>query len=172
MRSNSKAVAGAIAVYKMSEPLSTDASGIYLGKTSVYKLPFYLDCSRLINPHMAIIGISGAGKSYMVKSFVAKSVLHQNSMVLAVDWNDEYKELIEFLSGKILSFGKDFRINIMDVYSSLGGISNITELIDNMIELDQGQKSKLHGYLLELFSQDRPRNLSELISKAKEGDAL
>src|SRR5208283_3881850 len=109
MKSNSRAVAGTIAVYKMSEPVSTMPAGIYMGKTMVYKLPFYLNYSDMINPHMAIIGMSGAGKSYMLKSVLAKSVIHNNSRVLAIDWNDEYRELIEFLSGRILSFGKDFK---------------------------------------------------------------
>ena len=172
MKSNSRAVAGAIALYKMSEPVSASASGIYLGKTMVYKLPFYLDTTDLINPHMAIIGTSGAGKSYLLKSFVAKSVLHGNARVLAIDWNDEYRELMEFLSGKILSFGRDFRINIMDVYTDTGSIANITELMDGMVELDRAQKSELHNRLLALFGEDGPKNLKTLISRTKGEDAL
>ncbi len=169
---NSQSVAGAISIYKMSEPVSATTSGVYLGKTAIYKLPFYLDSSVLINPHMAIIGISGAGKSYMLKSVVAKSVLHRNSKVLTIDWNDEYRELIEFLSGQILSFGRDFKINIMDVYSVPSGISNITELMDSMIELEEGQKSELHSHLLELFGGNGPKNLRVLISKIKTKDLL
>lgn len=172
MKSNSKAVSGTIAVYKMSEPVSSRPVGIYLGKTKAYKLPFYLDNQELINPHMTIIGMSGAGKSYMLKSFVAKSVIYYNSRILAIDWNDEYRELIEFLSGKILSFGKDFRINVMDVYTGPSGIANITELIDNMIELEQGQKSELNNQLLELFGDSGPKNLRTLISKTRKKDII
>jgi hypothetical protein len=92
--------------------------------------------------------------------------------MLTIDWNDEYRDLTEFLSGRILSFGKDFKINIMDVYSSPAGISNIIELMDGMIELDQGQKSALHGHLLELFGEDKPKNLRTLTSQIKGKDAL
>lgn len=172
MKSNSKAVARTIALYEMSEPVSTTTDGIYLGKTMVYRLPFYLDNSNLINPHMAIIGTSGAGKSYMLKSFVAKSVLHNRSRILAIDWNDEYRELTEFLSGTVLSFGRDFRINIMDVYAGPGGIANITELIDSMVELDRSQKSDLHNHLLALSEEMGPKNLKTLISRTKSENVL
>jgi hypothetical protein len=121
---------------------------------------------------MAIIGISGAGKSYLLKSFVAKSVLHGTANVLAIDWNDEYRELIDFLSGRVLSFGSDFKINIMDVYSTPGSISNITEMIDAIVGLDPGQKSVLHTRLLELLTTNGPKSLGALIARTKECDIL
>ncbi len=174
MRFNSKAAACAINMALMSEPLpNPEPPAIYLGKTMIYKLPFYLNCSALINPHMAIIGMSGSGKSYLLKSYVVKAVLHNKARVLVIDWNDEYRELIEFLSGKILNFGKDFKINLMDVYSgSLSSVSNVTEFINGMIELDQNQKSALHGHLLELFSTNGVKNISALISRTKITDPL
>jgi ABC-type dipeptide/oligopeptide/nickel transport system ATPase component len=152
----------------MSEPIPGGQGGIYLGKTLVYGLPFYLDCNSLMNPHIAIIGMSGSGKSYLLKSVVAKSVINQGAKLLAIDWNDEYSELIGFLSGKVLNFGKDFRINVMDTYSgSLGGASNLVELIDTMLGLEQTQRSLLHGVILELFGEEGPKNLGSLISKVK-----
>jgi hypothetical protein len=157
----------------MSEPVTKSTNGIYLGKTMAYKLPFYLDRSVLINPHMAIIGMSGSGKSYFLKAIVTKSVIYHRASLLAIDWNDEYHELIEFLNGKVLSFGSDFRINVMDVYSgSLGGASNITELIDAMLGLDKEQRSSLHGLLLSLFSEPVAKNLSSLARIAKDHDKV
>jgi DNA helicase HerA-like ATPase len=173
MKSDSRSISKAIGVYRMSEPTPKHAKGIYIGKTMVYKAPFYLDSSSLLNPHMAIIGMSGSGKSYMLKSFVAKSVVHNGARMLTIDWNDEYREFIEFLSGRILSFGKDFKINVMDVYlGSLGGISNIIELIDSMVELDQTQKSELHTILISLTSSKEAKNLKSLISIGSQNKVL
>jgi hypothetical protein len=173
MKSNSKSIAGAICLYKMSEPASSEPHGIYLGKTMIYGLPFYLDHTSLINPHMAIIGMSGSGKSYLLKSFVAKSVINNGASMLAIDWNDEYREMVEFLSGTVLSFGNDFKINIMEVYcGSLGGASNTTELIDTMLGLEQSQRSSLHNLLLELFGEEGPKNLTSLVRKAKSREPL
>lgn len=165
MKSDSRSISKAIGVYRMSEPVPNSIEGIYIGKTMVYKVPFYLDSFSLINPHMAIIGMSGSGKSYMLKSFVAKSVVYRGARMLTIDWNDEYHELIEFLSGKVLSFGKDFQINVMDVYlGNLCGISNIIELIDTMVQLDAAQKSDLHSMLISLLSSKGEKNLRSLIA--------
>jgi len=60
----------------------------------------------------------------------------------------------------------------MDVYAGPGGIANITELIDGMVELDQDQKSNLHNHLLRLFGESSPKNLKSLISKTKVADPL
>lgn len=171
MRPNSKSVSGAVCLYRMSEPEPKSTQGVYLGKTSIYKMPFYLDGQSLLNPHIAIIGMSGSGKSYFLKSFAAKSVIHNRARMLTIDWNDEYRELVEFLSGETLSFGKDFKINVMETYSNaLGGASNVTELIDSMIGLEQAQKANLNGIILELFAEGGQRNLKSLISKARMED--
>ena len=54
MISNSKKVAILLNPLKMSEPIPADtdfSEGIYIGKTVLYRLPFFLNTNRLVNPH-------------------------------------------------------------------------------------------------------------------------
>lgn len=41
--------------------LSSPSDGVYIGKTRFLHTPVFWDPSKLINPHLAIIGITGSG---------------------------------------------------------------------------------------------------------------
>jgi len=43
--------------------LSQPSNGVYIGKTRFLRTPVFWDPSKLINPHIAVIGITGSGKS-------------------------------------------------------------------------------------------------------------
>lgn len=47
------------AEYLMADPKNS----IYIGRTDVFNVPFHWTYARLINPHIAITGITGSGKS-------------------------------------------------------------------------------------------------------------
>ena len=132
----------------MSEPLTEPANGVYLGRTRIYKLPFFMDVNALLNPHMTIIGMSGSGKSYTLKAIIARGVLQNRSKVLVLDWNNEYKDLVQFISGEVLSLGTDFIINIFDLYTrEQRTLRSATELIKTMVALDDRQHSFLYSML-------------------------
>ena len=38
-------------------------NSIYIGRTRIFSVPFYWTFENVANPHMAIVGISGSGKS-------------------------------------------------------------------------------------------------------------
>ena len=153
----------------MSEPVSDPESGIYLGRTAIYKLPFYLDSSALLNQHMTIIGMSGSGKSYALKSILTKSSIRFNTRILVVDWNNEYNEIMDFLSGRILSLGLDFRVNILEMYPcDPTGISDMVAMIDGFVKLDDGQKSELHSLVSLCAKSDRRISISALLSRLEQ----
>ncbi len=83
----------------MSEPSLEDGSGVYLGRTRTYHTPFYLDVRKLLNPHIAVLGMSGAGKTYFMKSLIARNVMCCNTSVSVIDWNGEYSNVVSFLGG-------------------------------------------------------------------------
>ena len=98
--SNSRAASSKISVPQVSEPVQGDSgNGIYLGRTSVYKAPFFLDQSSLVNPHVAAIGMTGSGKTYFLKSYIIRSVLFCGAKLFVLDWTGEYGETIALLSG-------------------------------------------------------------------------
>jgi len=102
IKTDSKAVALQLAVMDQSEPeadLSCD--GVYVGKTLRYRLPFFLDNTKLVNPHVSVVGMTGSGKTYLVKSLLAGLSVDRHYSVFIIDWNSEYSDMVEFLCGRV-----------------------------------------------------------------------
>jgi hypothetical protein len=43
--------------------VSSPAESIYFGKTQLLHVPFFWNPAKLVNPHICVCGITGAGKS-------------------------------------------------------------------------------------------------------------
>jgi len=98
--------------------ISDVRKGIYVGKTRFLKVPVFWDFRRVINPHIAICGITGSGKSYLVKTFLTRAALIWNSNAIILDWVGEYDRWVRQAGGKVISLGKE-HLNLLD----LGGMS-------------------------------------------------
>jgi len=70
--------------------LSGPSAGVFIGKTRFLHTPVFWNSAKLINPHLAIIGITGSGKSYTVKTFLTRASLIWNSNAVIMDWVGEY----------------------------------------------------------------------------------
>ncbi len=106
MISNSINVARLLDVFMGSEPAPKNndiVEGIYVGKTLAYNLPFFLNSSRLINPHISIVGMTGSGKSYLLKSMIMRLYISNNVNILIIDWSSEYSQLVKDLGGIVRS---------------------------------------------------------------------
>ncbi|MEM3827478.1 MAG: DUF87 domain-containing protein, partial [Candidatus Micrarchaeaceae archaeon] len=108
--SNSRIAAGRICIFRPSEPCGSEEGGIYIGRSLIYRLPFFLDASRLVNPHITVVGMSGSGKSYMLRSIIIRERVYCNAKIFVLDWNGEYRSTIEFLGGKVHLVGRECRI--------------------------------------------------------------
>ncbi|MGC8651790.1 MAG: ATP-binding protein [Candidatus Micrarchaeia archaeon] len=96
--SNARNAGNSIYLQGMSEP-SMGRNGIYIGRTAVYDTPFMLDLHGTVNPHLAIIGMTGSGKTYLTKSIALRAAIYDDYKLLIMDWNGEYAQTIEFLNG-------------------------------------------------------------------------
>ncbi|MBN1169850.1 ATP-binding protein [Candidatus Micrarchaeota archaeon] len=113
----------------LNDPLNS----IYIGRTKVMKVPFYWTFDKLTNPHIAIVGVTGAGKSYLVKTFLTRAALIWRTNALIIDWAGEYVDWVEQTGGKVVELGGKNTLNIMD----LGGNSplNRTRQIMRTLEI-------------------------------------
>jgi DNA helicase HerA-like ATPase len=113
----------------MNDPLDS----IYIGRTKVMKVPFYWTYEKLTNPHIAIVGVTGAGKSYLVKTFLTRAALVWRTNALILDWAGEYVDWVEQAGGKVVELGGKNTLNLMD----LGGNSplNRTRQIMRTLEI-------------------------------------
>lgn len=75
--------------------------GIYLGPGKIYGTPIFLDFERLINPHIFVTGITGAGKTYLARNLMLKLYGILDAAVVLVDFTGEYREFAEAAGCKI-----------------------------------------------------------------------
>ncbi|MFH0738132.1 MAG: DUF87 domain-containing protein, partial [Candidatus Micrarchaeota archaeon] len=81
--------------------LSLPTHGVYIGKTRFLRTPVFWNPAKLINPHIAIIGITGSGKSYTVKTFLTRASLIWNTNAVILDWVGEYNEWVRQAGGRV-----------------------------------------------------------------------
>lgn len=93
-------------------------NSIYVGKTRIFHAPFYWSFEGVTNPHIAIVGISGSGKSYFIKTFLLRASYVWDTNALIIDWAGEYRDWVRQTRGKVISLGKGSYLNVLD----LGGM--------------------------------------------------
>ncbi|MGC8662320.1 MAG: ATP-binding protein [Candidatus Micrarchaeia archaeon] len=99
------------AYYLLNDP----TNAIFLGLTKIFHVPFTWTFASLTNPHIAIVGITGAGKSFLVKTFLIRASYIWNANAIIIDWAGEYKAWVKQSGGVVVSLGKGDYLNIMDL---------------------------------------------------------
>ncbi len=87
---------------------------IYFGSSQALNVPVYWNYKRLINPHVAVVGMTGSGKSFFVKSFISRASVLWNTNSLILDWSNEYTPWVNGVGGTIIDFTKGISLNILD----------------------------------------------------------
>lgn len=176
--SNSRLASCSIYLERMSEPyLNASANGVYVGRSVVYGTPFLLDLDCTINRNIAVLGMSGSGKSYFLKSMIIRSGIWRGSSVLIVDWNNEYKEVVRFLGGMVLRLGTDLKINLFDIYNicDTRHIRSISDIISHLLNLNDSESYAVYEKILQIASEGTPSgtSIATLIDRfLREGSAL
>lgn len=107
-------------------------NGVLIGRNAYTGLPVYLDLfgKDLVNPHMAILGESGSGKSVAMDIIGTRSVVTLNRQLAILDNEGEYKKRAESLSGRIIKIkpGTPSGINLFDIETT--DADNGREIVD------------------------------------------
>ncbi len=88
---------------KFDQILKNSKNGIYLGSSSIMSKPFFLDFENLINPHIFVVGMTGSGKTFMVKNLMLKLFGCLNSTIFLLDFTGEYSSFANFINAKNFS---------------------------------------------------------------------
>ncbi len=111
----------------MDDPLKS----IYIGATSIFKVPFMWSFYGLTNPHIAVVGITGAGKSYFVKTFLIRANFVWGTSAVIIDWAGEYKAWVKQSGGVVVSLGKGDYLNIMDL-SDMKPLDRVKQIVTSL----------------------------------------
>jgi hypothetical protein len=171
--------------------LNDPFNSIYIGKTQMMSVPFYWTYEDLTNPHIAIVGVTGSGKSYLVKSFLTRAALVWNTNALIIDWAAEYVDWVKQTGGQVIELGEKNSLNLMDLggNSPQNRVRQIMRTFEILLEgsLRDDEKRVLEdsleqAYLEKGFSlhekgqKKTPPTLKDvhsiLKSKAKEAEAV
>lgn len=117
--SNSRALSASLPIVRMSEPIFDGEdleSGVYLGNTKIYGIPFLLNTDKLVNPHVAAVGMSGSGKTFLLKSLISSYVMGLGYNAIVLDWSGEYVALFRSFGGKVYRICRGAGIGLVDMY--------------------------------------------------------
>lgn len=98
--------------------INDPTNSIYIGRTKIFHVPFNWTYQRTTNPHIAVVGITGSGKSYFVKTFLTRASFVWGTNAFIIDWAGEYRDWVKQAGGKVIALGKGAYINLLD----LGGM--------------------------------------------------
>lgn len=157
--------------------LAEPSNGIYLGKTRYLGTPVFWDPKKLINPHIAIVGITGSGKSYLVKSFLTRASMIWDSNAIILDWVGEYNKWVKQAGGRVINLGKE-KLNLLDlvglkkrdrIKQIVAALDILAELKNNPHERDDIEEALEDVY--EHVSSPTLRDVVRLLDKKKKKHA-
>ena len=146
-------------------------NSIYIGRTKIFNVPFYWTHENVANPHIAVCGISGSGKSYFIKTFLLRSAFVWNSNALIIDWAGEYKDWVKQTGGKVVGLGRGSYLNLLDLggmkpYDRIKQIMRTLELLTDIAQYPEQRRLTEQAiekaYLENKFRMDSREQKDEL----------
>ncbi|MBN1169775.1 ATP-binding protein [Candidatus Micrarchaeota archaeon] len=146
-------------------------NSVYIGRTKIFNAPFYWTHENVANPHIAVCGISGSGKSYFIKTFLLRAAFVWNSNALIIDWAGEYKDWVKQTGGKVVSLGRGSYLNLLDLggmkpYDRIKQIMRTLELLTDISQYPEQRRLTEQAiektYLENKFRMDQREQKDEL----------
>jgi DNA helicase HerA-like ATPase len=155
-------------VYKADEKILSDffgfdKNGINIGKVEFHDLDAKLNITRLFQKHLAILAMSGAGKSHSVAVLIEEILDRPEEFgkpaVIVIDPHGEYCGFADDSSyvTRTRVYGK----GDISIAANKLSASNISELIPQMSAV---QRRELAPIIQQMYESRRAYNLSDLIS--------
>lgn len=123
------------------DALRSSAGGIFIGNSFTFSMPFFLEFESLINPHVFVLGMSGGGKTFLVKNLILKMHVVMESTLVVIDFTGEYAEEMKFTRSR--------EVNTKDLLDSLEEGNRILYL--NLKDEVEQKRIKIAGTVLKVL---------------------
>ena len=149
----------------MVDSIMQDPAGFYLGESTASGYPLFIDFfvrdskKGRINSNMMVVGKSGSGKSYAVKTILANLAADRTKMFI-LDPEQEYDALTRNLGGKLIDVGtnKSGILNPFHIMASLEDLDSASDAdevddveIDELVNKGSNKTFFTHLQFLEQF---------------------
>ncbi|MEM7820130.1 MAG: ATP-binding protein, partial [Candidatus Aenigmatarchaeota archaeon] len=147
--------------------------GLNLGRLEWHDVDVKLDMTRLLHKHLAILGISGSGKSHTVAALIEelldRPAEHGQMSVIVIDTHGEYTGFAEdekYMDKSDVVLGKDFRIGVPGL-----GASMFSEFIPGMTS---PQRRELNRLLALINEEQRGKvfDLKDILAKLEDDSVI
>ncbi|MEM4366745.1 MAG: ATP-binding protein [Candidatus Anstonellales archaeon] len=151
---------------------SSASEGVYIGRTLFRKVPVLWNPSRLVNPHIVVVGMSGSGKSYLLKTFITRASILWKTNTVIIDWVGEYVRWVEQAGGTVYRLGKH-KFNVLSLQGISPGekIKGVMGALDILLGLKQypEERADIEDALQKMYSRKRQDivTLYSLLRKSK-----
>ncbi len=142
---------------------SNPSRSVLVSRCRTWAVPFCWSFEKMANPHVAVVGMTGSGKSYFVKTFLTRCNLVYGTHAFILDWSGEYAEWVRQAGGTVLSLGGQ-SLNLLD----LGGMTpsqrcqQVLEALKQLTDLKHFPREQQwvrlaleQSYVLRRFAMDR-----------------
>lgn len=158
-------------------PISKLLSGVYLGRTSSGAI-VSIDQESYLNPHMIVLGTSGAGKSTTVKTLISRRQDLFQTPTIIFDYAGEFAPWVNSRGGTVLDMSKN-TINPFDLGDATlaDRIRSLTDMFEKICEFETiNQRFAFVHYLNGAYAEkgfmindqdtwkNKTPNLSDVIS--------
>ena len=129
-----------------SEILTSANNGIFIGNSGKMNVPIFLDFGSLFNPHVFIVGMTGSGKTFLMKSLLMRLSFIMGARVIIVDFTGEYQEAASLI-GAYFHNGADKAGSIGTSRSSYFMLKNLkeNEKVERASEILKSVATKMRG---------------------------
>ena len=140
----------------------SNVNGVPIGRNYFTGLPVYLNTfdKSLTNPHVVILGVTGAGKSVTMDTLSSRSLVTRNTQSAILDIEGEYVKRTESLGGRVIKIkqGMSAGINLfdIDVETDENGMEKVN-ILNKVAEIRAILSAIMRNYM------DRSLNAKELV---------
>ncbi|GAA0084833.1 ATP-binding protein [Clostridium sp. CTA-7] len=121
--------------YKFDENTSLNIGNLIGYDRGSDIVPVYLDVNKLVTEHLAVLAMTGSGKSYTVGRIIERLVAEMNGTVIVFDVHGEYGKAFE--KGSI-HFNED--LSFIEDKNEIKSLENIQERFVKLLQADGGIK--------------------------------